>query len=81
MMHFDTTISLGSVLQAATFLVMAVFAWRDLNWRVKNLETWQKEHMIAANARDLLISKLDKILDHLMWQTDYLMGRKTNPPV
>jgi hypothetical protein len=62
---FDWTISLGNLLSAVTFLFLAVLAWRDLTWRVRNLETWRKEHMIDSAARDQLLRKLDKVCDQL----------------
>ena len=68
---FDWTISLGNLLSAVTFLFLAILAWRDLTWRVRNLETWRKEHMVDADARDLLLRKLDKVCDHL----DFLVKR------
>ena len=65
MPHFDWTISLGNIISAVTFLILAGFAWRDLTWRVKNLETWRKEHMLDADSRDRLLTNIDKILYHV----------------
>jgi hypothetical protein len=66
--HFDGTISIGNVLTTISFLVLALVAWRDMNWRVKNLETWRKEHMVDADSRDAIIAKLDKVLDRIDWR-------------
>ena len=65
--HFDGTINLGNILTAVTFLFLAGLAWRDLRWRVANLETWRKEniemwkaHLQDARGRDAIINRLDK---------------------
>lgn len=81
-MHFDTSISLGNLLSAIGFLTLALFAWRDMNWRVKNLEVWRKEHILDEEARDQLIKKMDRVLDHLRWQTEKMAGNKRlgSPP-
>jgi len=31
-----------------------VFAWRDMDWRVRNLETWRKEQIEGIKARVVL---------------------------
>lgn len=85
-MHFDATVSLGNVLALVALLVTGFTAWRawkssekagavaqrDLDWRIANLETWRKEHMIDSDARDTLMDKqnemmvkFDKVLDRL----------------
>jgi hypothetical protein len=79
-MHFDPTINLGNILSGVTFLALAMFTWRDLTWRIKNLETWRKEHQIDANARDELIGNMKEILNHVRWQTDRMLGIKDEPP-
>jgi hypothetical protein len=61
-LRFDTTINLGNILVAGSFILMAIIAWRDLTWRIKNLETWRREHMIDEEARDQIIARLDKIV-------------------
>jgi len=61
-MHFDWTISFGNLVSAFAFLFLAALAWRDLTWRVKNLETWRKEHQIDADSRDKIIERMDQIL-------------------
>lgn len=81
MPHFDWTISLGSILSMGAFLVMALFAWRDLTWRIQNLEVWRKEHQIDSDSRDDIIRKMDLVLDHVRWQTDHMLGRREAPPV
>lgn len=40
---------------AIAFTIAALYAWRDLNWRVKNLEQWQ-------NRLDVLMEKQVAIL-------------------
>jgi hypothetical protein len=63
--YFDWSISLGQVLTAITVSALALFAWRDLQWRVKNLETWRAEHMVDADARDQLLRNSEKMLAQL----------------
>lgn len=64
-LKFDWTISLGNIVAGLTFTIAAVLAWRDLVWRVKNLETWRKEHQVDADSRDKIIRRMDKILYHV----------------
>ena len=45
-MHFDGTVTLGSLIAAVSFIVMSLFAWRDLDWRMKNIEKWQAKHIV-----------------------------------
>lgn len=66
-MHFDPTINLGNVITAGTFLILGVIAWRDLRWRVSNLEVWRleniemwKAHVTDDKGRDAVINRLDK---------------------
>lgn len=73
-MHFDWTISFSNLLTTGSFLFLAVIAWRDMSWRIKNLEEWRKEHMVDADARDQLIRKMEKILDHVRWQSNKMGG-------
>jgi hypothetical protein len=61
-LHFDWTVSFGTILSTVSFLILAIIAWRDMNWRVGNLEQWRKEHMIDSDARDRLLTNIDKIL-------------------
>ena len=83
-MHFDATISLGNILAFIGFVIMAIGALRayskseaDLKWRISNLETWRKEHMVDAHARDTLIRRLDKLLEVTRWQVRE-MARTSN---
>ena len=64
-LQFDWTISLGNVIAGLIFIMAALFAWRDLTWRVGNLELWRKEHQIDSDARDLLMQNSDKMLSQL----------------
>jgi hypothetical protein len=71
--HWDGTITLGNVLTFFLFGLALVNFWRaqdaarsaqaaakkDLEWRIANLETWRKEHMIDSDARDALLKRLD----------------------
>ena len=57
-MHFDPTISLGNILTAVAFLVGAAFAWRDHEWRIRNVETWKEAHLHALNESMRNISML-----------------------
>lgn len=68
-MHFDGTITLGQVLTLLGAVVAVLFFWRDTDWRISNLETWRKEHMVDEEARDKLIHAARISLDHLRWQT------------
>lgn len=45
----------ADMLAAIAFTIAALYAWRDLNWRVKNLELWQ-------NRLDVLMEKQVAIL-------------------
>lgn len=47
-MRFDPTISLGNLIVGLSFLAAALLAWRDINWRVKNLEMWKEAHLHTA---------------------------------
>jgi hypothetical protein len=60
--RFDGTITLGSVIWASSTILLAIIGYRDLQWRIKNLEEWRKEHMIDSDARDQLIKKLSDVL-------------------
>lgn len=63
--HFSGEITLGSILSSITFIAMTVVAYKDLQWRVRNLEEWRKEHMIDADARDKLLTSLSEIATKL----------------
>lgn len=79
-MHFDSTISLGNVITGVLLIVTAILVWRDMDWRVKNLETWRVEHMVDSDARDELLKKMDRVLAHVRWQTEFMAGRRNKPP-
>lgn len=71
-MRFDASVSLGNLIALVGFIVAAFTAWRawissqrDLDWRIKNLETWRLEHMVDEDARDSIIRKLDKVMDFI----------------
>lgn len=63
--HFDLTITLGSIISSLSFIVLTLFAWRDMNWRVKNLEQWRVEHIIDSDSRDAIIKKMDNLLTRI----------------
>lgn len=46
--YFSGEITLGNIFATTAFLAAAAFAWRDLNWRVRNLETWKEGHLHTA---------------------------------
>lgn len=64
-MHWNGEITLGNLLTILAFLGAIFAAWTDLNWRVKNLETWRKEHIVDSDARDVINKKLTEILSRL----------------
>lgn len=63
--NFDWTVTVGNVISSALFLFLSIVAWRDLTWRISNLEIWRKEHMIDADSRDLIIKRMDELLVEL----------------
>lgn len=83
-MHFDTTVSLGNLITVAGLIFAGIWAWRDMTWRIGNLEEWRKEHMVDADARDRLLGTLSDILKHVKWQTEFIwaerLGRNPQPP-
>jgi len=50
-MHFDPTISIGNVITMTLAAAAIIFAWRDMDWRVKNLEIWRREQLEGIKAR------------------------------
>lgn len=64
-MRFDWTINVGNFVATMSFIFFAGMAWRDMNWRVRNLEVWRKEHQVDADSRDEIIQRMDKILYHV----------------
>lgn len=63
--NFDWTVTFGNMISTVAFLFLAIIAWRDLTWRISNLEIWRKEHMIDADSRDLIIKRMDELLVEL----------------
>ena len=53
-MHFDSTINLGNIITIFLTCLAIIFAWRDMDWRIKNLETWRKEQIEGLKARAVL---------------------------
>ncbi len=91
--HFDPTISLGSIFSIIG-LIIAIFkfwtsqeaakkaqaaAQRDLEWRITNLETWRKEHTIDADSRQHLVMQLGTIVGRLEW-VEAARERQRNAP-
>lgn len=84
--HWDGTISLGNLFTFILVGLAVLKFWsaqdeakkaqiefkKDLDWRIANLETWRKEHMIDSDARDVLLKKLNSICELL----DYLVKEK-----
>lgn len=64
-MKFDLTISLGNIISTTFYIVLIVIAWRDMHWRVKNLETWRREHQVNSDSRDNIIRKMDLMMVRL----------------
>lgn len=69
-MHIDWTISIGNLIWTGGCILLAIIGWRDLTWRIRNLEAWRNEHMIDADARDNLILELRSVSEHTKWQSD-----------
>lgn len=63
--HFSGEITLGSILSSITFIALTIVAYKDLQWRVHNLEVWRREHMMDADARDNLLRSLSEIATKL----------------
>lgn len=42
--HYNGEVTLGNIFTVAAFLAAVGSAWINLNWRVKNIETWKTEH-------------------------------------
>jgi hypothetical protein len=55
--RFDWTINVGSLLAILTVLIGILFAWRDHEWRVRNLESWREryEHMGAVALENIAL--------------------------
>lgn len=57
-MHFDPTISLGNVITMCFACIAILFGWRDMHWRVKNLETWRMEQIEWIKTQTVLCASL-----------------------
>ena len=62
---FDPKVTLGNILVAASFLfaglgqiAAALLAWRDINWRLKNVEEWQKDHEASCMKQDEILDEM-----------------------
>ena len=63
-MHFDWTISIGNLVTITLRHFGSNRRMEGFNLaHLGNLETWRKEHMLDACARDAIVEKLDKIID------------------
>ena len=62
-MHWDPTVSIGNVITMGLALVAIVFAWRDMDWRIKNLEGWRKEAIQDVVARAAMDEKFKAAVD------------------
>ena len=47
-LHYTGEITFGNIITVISFLLAAFAAWRDMGWRVKNLEEWRKQHETAG---------------------------------
>jgi hypothetical protein len=59
---FQPVISLNGLLITAGTLISAVFAWRDLNWRQKNIENWRVDHMEYSRRQEQLLEEVRKLV-------------------
>lgn len=86
MPHFDLTIDLGNILTILTFLIVAVLAWNNLSWRIKQIEDWRQTHehstiQALANITMLreAVVKLTTLVDmhdsHIKLLSDFRTGR------
>lgn len=48
MPHFDWTFTVTNVLAIGGLVLCAILAWRDHEWRMKNLESWKDAHEHAT---------------------------------
>jgi hypothetical protein len=80
--RYDGTVTLGNLVSALTFLVLAAVAWTDLRWRIKNLEDWKTSHTSSSEKRDELIRKLDLANERLeaLITTRQVGGRRFTDP-
>lgn len=59
-MHFAPTVTLGDVIYGVTLLIAAAFAYRDLNWRIRNIEDWKDAHFHTSEQALANISLLQQ---------------------
>lgn len=59
--HVDWTITPLSIIAALTFITGGLWAWRDHEWRVKNLETWKLTSDISSGKSQENITYLREI--------------------
>ena len=64
-MHLDMTISVGNILTILAAVIAAIFAWRDMDWRVKNLELWRLEQIKLAEAQAEITRHLGEAITDL----------------
>ena len=57
-LHWSGEVTLGNLLSIATFGGLALLAWRDLDWRVRNVETWKEGHLHSVEEQVRNISML-----------------------
>jgi hypothetical protein len=43
-MRFTWTIDLGNLLTLGGAILAMVWGWRDMMWRMKNIEEWRSDH-------------------------------------
>ena len=61
-LHWDPTINIGNLITIALALIAIVFAWRDMDWRIRNLETWRREQIAGLVARAQLDEKFQTVV-------------------
>lgn len=80
-LHWDGTITLGNLLTFFMLSIAIIGFWsarikaveaeaaykKDIEWRIANLETWRREHMIDSDARDELLKTMGTIVQQLDW--------------
>ena len=56
-LHWSGEVTVGNLLTITMFAVATIYAWRDLNWRVKNLEVWRdgRIHSIEEEMRNIIL--------------------------
>lgn len=63
--HFDGTINVADVITALLVAAAGIAAWRDLNWRMKNVETWKKSHELESRASIETLDEMKNITSRL----------------